>query len=163
MSDRCFVGLGSNLEEPTAQVTNALTELSKLPQTQLRQASSLYASKAVGPGNQPDYINAVACLSTELDPESLLNQLQAIEQAHQRQRTLRWGPRTLDLDILLFAQQTICTERLTVPHPYLPERNFVLQPLLEIAPQLALPDGTRVALLAQYCGTAGLRKLAPQG
>jgi 2-amino-4-hydroxy-6-hydroxymethyldihydropteridine diphosphokinase len=157
------VGLGSNLDEPITQVTSALAELSELPHTQLLQASSLYASKAVGPGEQPDYINAVACLSTELDPEPLLDLLQTIEQGHQRQRIERWGPRTLDLDILLFAQQTLNTARLSVPHPYLPERNFVLQPLLEVAPQLTLPDGTSVARLAQHCGTAGLRKLAPQG
>lgn len=158
----CYIGLGSNLGAPREQVQRALNELDALPQTQLARASSLYRSRAVGPGDQPDYINAVAQLTTRLDPEPLLDALQAIEQAHERQRLVRWGPRTLDLDILLYDDISIASERLDVPHPYLTARNFVLLPLLEIAPELHLADGTSIAAWAQRCGAEGLIKLPAQ-
>ncbi|WP_041522775.1 2-amino-4-hydroxy-6-hydroxymethyldihydropteridine diphosphokinase [Gilvimarinus agarilyticus] len=162
LSHCCYIGLGSNLDEPLEQVTQALQELAALEHTTLLSASSLYRSRPVGPGEQPDYINAVAQLSTELAPEPLLNALQALEQAHQRKRLVRWGPRTLDLDILLYDNLQLNSQRLSVPHPFLAERNFVLLPLMEIAPDLALPDGTRIATLAQRCGNEGLIKLPPQ-
>ncbi|WP_339898518.1 2-amino-4-hydroxy-6-hydroxymethyldihydropteridine diphosphokinase [uncultured Gilvimarinus sp.] len=158
----CYIGLGSNLDEPLEQVTRALQELAALENTELVRASSLYRSRPVGPGEQPDYINAVAQLATRLAPEPLLDALQSLEQAHQRERLERWGPRTLDLDILLYDNVRLNTQRLRVPHPYLPERNFVLLPLLEIAPELSLPDGTSIASLAQRCGNEGLIKLPPQ-
>lgn len=158
----CYIGLGSNLDAPLRQVQQALNELNALPQTQLVRASSLYRSRAVGPGDQPDYINAVAQLATQLAPEPLLDALQAIEQAHQRQRLVRWGPRTLDLDILLYDDTTIASARLSVPHPYLTARNFVLLPLLEIAPELRLANGTSIATLALSCGEEGLIKLPAQ-
>jgi len=158
----CYIGLGSNLCEPIEQIQQALDELAGLAQTQVTRVSSLYRSRAVGPGEQPDYINAVAQLTTQLAPEPLLDALQALEQVHERKRLVRWGPRTLDLDILLYDDTSINTERLSVPHPYLTERNFVLLPLLEIAPNLQLADGTSIATLAQQCGDEGLIKLPAQ-
>jgi len=141
---RCFIGLGSNLENPTDQVIQALKELQDLPDSTLQACSSLYRSDPMGPQDQPDYINAVAMLDTLLTPIALLDQLQALEQIHQRKRLQHWGPRTLDLDLLLYGKQLINCERLTVPHPGLTERNFVLWPLAEIAPDLKFPDGSLI-------------------
>lgn len=151
-----YIGLGSNLENPRAQVEQALVELATTPQSQLLAKSPLYRSAPVGPGDQPDYINAVALLETSLSPLALLDTLQAIEQSHQRVRIEHWGPRTLDLDILLLDQQTIDSERLKVPHPYLTQRNFVLYPLADIAPELQLPDGTNLQERIAQCPRAGL-------
>lgn len=148
---RCYIGLGSNLDTPQQQVARALEELATLPGTRLLTHSSLYRSPPMGPQDQPDYINAVALLETTLDAHSLLDQLQALEQLHQRVRLERWGPRTLDLDLLLYGEETISTERLSVPHPGMHERNFVLWPLSEISPDLALLDGRPLAtLLSEY-------------
>jgi 2-amino-4-hydroxy-6-hydroxymethyldihydropteridine diphosphokinase len=153
-----YIGLGSNLEEPLAQVMRALDELATLPQTRLLAHSALYSSKPIGP-EQPDFINAVALLETELAPLALLDALQAIEQAHQRVRIQHWGPRTLDLDLLLYGDQQIAHERLTVPHPYLTQRGFVLYPLADITPELKLPDGSRLSDLLHQCPADGLIKL----
>jgi len=138
---RCFIGLGSNLNNPTDQLLLALEELRNIPETTQVSCSSLYRSEPMGPQDQPDYINAVAMLETLLPPLALLDQLQALEQAHQRKRLVHWGPRTLDLDLLLYGNEQISCQRLTVPHPGLTERNFVLWPLAEIAPDLKFPDG----------------------
>jgi 2-amino-4-hydroxy-6-hydroxymethyldihydropteridine diphosphokinase len=154
-----YIGLGSNLEDPLAQVTGAFVELAELPLTSLLARSSLYSSHAVGP-EQPDYINAVALLDTQLAPLALLDALQAIEQAHQRVRIQHWGPRTLDLDLLLYSDQVIDEERLTVPHPYLTQRSFVLYPLADITPNLHLPDGTPLADLLSRCPADGLLRLS---
>ena len=151
-----YIGLGSNLENPRAQVEQALEELAAIPQSNLLAKSSLYSSAPVGPGEQPDYINAAALLETSLTPLALLDSLQAIEQRHQRVRIEHWGPRTLDLDILLLDKQTIDSERLMVPHPYLTQRNFVLYPLADIAPELLLPDGTSLQQLIAQCPRDGL-------
>ena len=151
-----YIGLGSNLETPRAQVEQALVELAAIPESKLLATSPLYCSAPVGPGEQPDYINAAALLETSLTPLALLDALQAIEQSHQRVRIEHWGPRTLDLDILLLDQQTIDNERLTVPHPYLTQRNFVLYPLADIAPELRLPDGTSLQQLIAQCPRDGL-------
>lgn len=148
---RCFIGLGSNLEDPISQVSEALKELALIPNTRVINQSRLYRSDPVGPAGQPDYINAVAELHTELSPIELLDALQSIEQAHQRRRLVRWGPRTLDLDILLVDRELIVTERLTVPHPYMHEREFVLYPLAEIAPDLLLPNGESLSTLLARC------------
>ena len=148
---RCFIGLGSNLEDPISQVSEALKELGHIPNTRVINQSRLYRSDPVGPAGQPDYINAVAELHTELSPIELLDALQSIEQAHQRRRLVRWGPRTLDLDILLVDRELIVTERLTVPHPYMHEREFVLYPLAEIAPDLLLPNGESLSTLLARC------------
>jgi 2-amino-4-hydroxy-6-hydroxymethyldihydropteridine diphosphokinase len=154
-----YIGLGSNLDDPLAQVQRAIMELENIPRTNVQATSALYRSSAVGPGEQPDYINAAALLNTELTPLALLDALQAIEQDHKRVRHEHWGPRTLDLDILLLDQQTIDSERLKVPHPYLTQRNFVLYPLADIAPELLLPDGTALKDLLAQCPQDGLERL----
>lgn len=154
-----YIGLGSNLANPRAQVEQAFVDLAALPNSILRSCSSLYSSRAVGPGDQPDYVNAIALLQTELTPLALLDALQEIEQDHRRVRSEHWGPRTLDLDILLLDQQTIDSERLKVPHPYLTQRNFVLYPLADIAPELHLPDGQSLQELIALCPRDGLAQL----
>lgn len=156
---RCYIGLGSNLEEPRQQVSKALEELAQLPDSRLLGASHLYRSDPVGPPGQPDYINAVACLETGLEAHALLDQLQGIEQAHDRVRKIHWGPRTLDLDLLLYGDETISTERLTVPHAFMTERNFVLWPLAEIAPELTLPDGRKLEQLLFLCPVGTLERI----
>ena len=130
---QAFVGLGANLGDKAVTLEAALSALGALPGTQLLQASSFYRSAPVDAGG-PDFFNAVALINTELAPEALLDALQAIEQAHGRERPYQNAPRTLDLDLLLYGDQHIATARLTVPHARLTERAFVLLPLLEIAP-----------------------------
>jgi 2-amino-4-hydroxy-6-hydroxymethyldihydropteridine diphosphokinase len=154
-----YVGLGSNLENPRIQVEQAFSELANIEKTELIGRSRLYRSRAIGPGEQPDYINAVALLSTELTPLELLDALQAIEQAHRRIRIEHWGTRTLDLDILLLDNQIIDSERLKVPHPYLSQRNFVLYPLADIAPNLILPNGIALTELLAKCPRDGLEPI----
>lgn len=155
----CYISLGSNLEDPYAQVTQAIEELRQLADAELVAVSSLYRSDPVGPPGQPDYVNAVAALATDMPAEVLLDQLQAIEQSHRRVRLQHWGPRTLDLDILLYADQQINTERLTVPHAFMHERSFVLYPLAEIAPELTLPGGKPLQQLLDDCPIGTLEKL----
>ncbi|SFM37097.1 2-amino-4-hydroxy-6-hydroxymethyldihydropteridine diphosphokinase [Marinobacter pelagius] len=161
MTTDVFVGLGSNLENPAAQLARAVAELAALPQTTLVAQSPFYASRPVGPQDQPDFVNGAVWLRTDLAPHALLDHLQAIEQAHGRERMRHWGPRTLDLDILLFGQETLDDERLVVPHRELVNRDFALQPLLDLNPDLTLPDGRTVAALRQSCPDNGLRKLPP--
>lgn len=156
-----YVGLGSNLEDPLEQINRAFGELGNLPATQLVARSALYQSRAIGP-EQPDYINAVALLETSLEPLALLDSLQAIEQAHRRVRLQHWGPRTLDLDLLLYGDETIQHPRLGVPHPYLTQRAFVLYPLADIDPNLQLPDGQPLQALINQCPFEGLVRL-PEG
>ena len=156
-----FVALGSNLEDPLRQVNVALQELTALTSTRLSGRSSLYRSAPMGPPDQPAYINAVARLDTRLAPEALLDALQDIEARHGRIRAgERWGPRTLDLDILLYGDRRIDSPRLQVPHPGIAARNFVLYPLAEIAPDLDIPGlGPLPALLAA-CAPAGLERVS---
>lgn len=156
----CYIGLGSNLEDPRLQVSDALVELRDIPNTELLSHSLLYRSDPVGPPGQPDYINAVAKLDTSLEPEELLDALQAIEQAHQRVRIEHWGPRTLDLDLLLYANDQIDTERLKVPHPFMTERSFVLYPLAEIEPNLVLPKGDHLSDILVHCPMGTLEPIA---
>lgn len=137
---RAYVGLGANLDRPRQHVSAAIGELAALPDGQLVARSSLYLSAPMGPKDQPDYINAVVALETRLPPLALLDQLQALEARHGRRRSVRWGPRTLDLDLLLYGDQRLDHPRLTLPHPGLTQRSFVVIPLLEIAPTLRLPD-----------------------
>ncbi|MHB8424479.1 MAG: 2-amino-4-hydroxy-6-hydroxymethyldihydropteridine diphosphokinase [Gammaproteobacteria bacterium] len=148
-----YIGLGSNLERPAAQVQRAFTELSALPETRLVARSRLYRSRPLGPPNQPDYINAVAALQTRLQPLSLLRALRAIECQHGRQREtdLHWGPRTLDLDMLVYGDATLHTPELILPHPGVHERSFVLYPLTEVAPALVIPGHGPVLLLRDRC------------
>lgn len=143
---RVYLALGSNLADPLHQVQSALNALAAIPDTTLVATSSLYRTPPYGPPNQPDFLNAAVALDTRLDAESLLNHTQRIELEQGRVRKAhRWGPRTLDLDIMLFGDQTLNTPRLIVPHYDMHNRAFMLLPLLEIAPELCLPDGTRLA------------------
>ncbi|MFZ7240012.1 2-amino-4-hydroxy-6-hydroxymethyldihydropteridine diphosphokinase [Avibacterium avium] len=144
-----YIALGSNLATPVQQLENALQALQQLPHSQLVAVSHFYQSKPLGPQDQPDYVNAVACLTTTLAPLDLLEQLQRIEQEQGRVRLRRWGERTLDLDILLYGNEIIQSERLTVPHYDMQHREFVIVPLYDIAPNLTLPDGKNVADLVQ--------------
>jgi len=153
---RAYIGIGSNLEQPLAQVKSACKVLAAHPHITLVDTSPWYQSKAVGPGSQPDYVNGAGLLNTALAPEELLDALQAIELAHGRERSVRWGARTLDLDILLIETLTQQTPRLTVPHPRMTERNFVLQPLLDLNPTLQLPDGRHIDHLLNIIGTQDL-------
>jgi 2-amino-4-hydroxy-6-hydroxymethyldihydropteridine diphosphokinase len=156
-----FIGLGSNLAEPSAQLARAVVRLAALPETELVAQSPFYRSRPVGPQDQPDFVNGAVWLRTALTPLALLDQLQSIEQDHGRERRQRWGPRTLDLDLLIYGNETISETRLTVPHPELPNRDFVLQPLLDLAPALTLPDGTPIADLRSKCPDNHLRRLDP--
>ena len=133
-----YVGIGSNLDEPRRQVLEALTELDRLPHTRVVKKSSLYRSAPMGHTDQPDFINAVAQLETGLPAERLLAELQELEARHGRKRSFPNAPRTLDLDVLLFGDLTLDSPTLKIPHPRMHERAFVLKPLLEIAPELAL-------------------------
>lgn len=161
-AERCYIGLGANLVEPVAQLQAAVTALGQLPETELVQVSRFYSSKPMGPQDQPDYVNAVAALDTRLTPLALLHALQQIELAHGRQRKAeRWGPRTLDLDILLFGVQQIDHPELTVPHYGMRLREFVLYPLAELAPDLILPDGVALNSLLQQVPLNGLAPLQP--
>lgn len=155
-----YIGLGSNLQDPALQLREALQSLSRTPGVSRVTVSPFYRSVAIGPGEQPDYVNAVAAIDTTLAPLALLDVLQGIEQAQGRVRgELRWTARTLDLDLLLYGDQIIEHERLTVPHPRMTERNFVLRPLLDLAPDLRLPNGTSAAALQLACGDAGISLL----
>lgn len=147
--NKVYIALGSNLENPQAQLTAALQALNELSDSRLTAVSSFYQSKPLGPQDQPDYVNAVACLETSLTPLALLDELQRIEHEQGRIRLRRWGERTLDLDILLYADHIIQSERLTVPHYDMHQREFVIIPLVEIAPHLVLPNGQSIQTLAQ--------------
>ena len=152
-----YIGIGSNQAEPVKQAEQAIAALKTLPKTRLTNCSSLYCSTPMGPQDQPDYINAVAELDTRLSALELLDALQQIELSQGRVRKEnRWGPRTLDLDILLYGAQEINNTRLTIPHYGIKEREFVLYPLLEIAADLVLPDGSVLSQLAAECDKNGL-------
>ncbi len=154
-----WIGLGSNLDDPVKQIKRALGELAGLEQSRLHAASSLYANPPMGPADQPDYVNAVAWLKTSLPALTLLDALQQIEREHARLRGRHWGPRTLDLDLLLYAQDVIDSARLKVPHPGIAERNFVLYPLAELDGELRIPGMGSVADLCAHCPATGLKKL----
>jgi 2-amino-4-hydroxy-6-hydroxymethyldihydropteridine diphosphokinase len=156
---RCFVALGSNLDQPRQQLQTALQELRHLEGTSIVRCSQGYSSHAVGPGEQPDYINAVAELETRLDADSLLRALQVIESAHGRVRNERWGARTLDLDILLYGEERIERPHLQVPHLRMQDRAFVLYPLHAIAPRLTLPCGTTLESLLARCPRGELQPI----
>jgi 2-amino-4-hydroxy-6-hydroxymethyldihydropteridine diphosphokinase len=156
---RVYVGLGSNLSLPELQLTHAFLALKQIPYSHQFECSPLYKSKAVGP-EQPDYINACSTFVTELKPLELLDALQAIETAQGRTRTLHWGPRTLDLDLLLYGSLTLDTPRLTLPHALLQQRNFVVIPLYDLNPDLILPCGAPIAHLRTKLGHENLELLA---
>jgi len=155
-----YIGLGSNLDNPELQLEKALAALRDIPNTSLVKYSSFYRSMPLGPSDQPDFINAVALLDSGLTAGQLLSQLQSIENRQGRVRNgQRWGPRILDLDILLYGDQVIDEPELTVPHPGIRYRNFVLMPLLELAPDLEIPGLGRVDDLLDAVGCAGITKL----
>jgi len=135
-----YIGLGSNLNDPVLQLLNALQSLQEIPLSKLVKYSSFYRSKALGPQRQPDYINAVAQMETALTAFSLLHEMQSIETRYGRVRGKeRWGPRTLDLDLLVFGSEEIHDIKLIVPHPEIANRNFVLSPLVEICSEMTIP------------------------
>ena len=137
-----YIAIGSNLASPLEQVNAALKALGDIPESHILPVSSFYRTPPLGPQDQPDYLNAAVALKTTLAPEELLNHTQRIELQQGRVRKAeRWGPRTLDLDIMLFGNEVINTERLTVPHYDMKNRGFMLWPLFEIAPELVFPDG----------------------
>ncbi|ELO0982287.1 2-amino-4-hydroxy-6-hydroxymethyldihydropteridine diphosphokinase [Enterobacter asburiae] len=137
-----YIAIGSNLASPLEQVNAAVQALGEIPQSKIVAVSSFYRTPPLGPQDQPDYLNAAVVLETALDAETLLDNTQRIELQQGRVRKAeRWGPRTLDLDIMLFGHETIHTERLTVPHYDMKNRGFMLWPLFEVAPDLIFPDG----------------------
>ncbi len=150
--NHCYIALGSNLQTPAAQLRAAVRAISQLSGSQLGPVSNCYRSPAIGPGEQPDYLNAVLRLDTSLAPETLLDALQGIENQQGRTRGVRWGARTLDLDILLYRDLVVDSGRLQIPHPRMSDRNFVLYPLSDIAGRnLMLPDGRELGTLVSAC------------
>lgn len=161
MTVNCYIGLGSNLADPQTQIDWALAALRALPASYLEAVAPRYRSWAIGPGTQPDYINTAVRLRTDLDPLPLLRALQLLENSRGRQRSgVLWSPRPLDLDILLYGQRQIATPELTIPHPRLVQRNFVLAPLHDLDPELRLPDGSPIARLLARIGCEGIVRLA---
>ena len=155
-----YVGVGSNLEDPRAQVLAAIARLGRLRRTRLLLASSLYRSRPFGPVAQRDFVNAVAGILTQLEPPALLKELKAIESSMGRPEPHeRWGPRIIDLDLLAHGSERRDEVELTLPHPGIVERNFVLYPLAEIAPDLDLPGLGRVADLAAAVTAEGITRL----
>jgi 2-amino-4-hydroxy-6-hydroxymethyldihydropteridine diphosphokinase len=159
MEHKVFVGLGSNLADPQVQVSQAMRELDALPQTRVVKCSSLYRSAPVGYLDQPDFINAVVELRTALSPRDVLGELLALEHRCGRTRDFINAPRTLDLDVLLYDDLRHHEHGLTIPHPQMHLRAFVLQPLLEIAPECVIPGIGAVAEAAARCAGQELERL----
>jgi 2-amino-4-hydroxy-6-hydroxymethyldihydropteridine diphosphokinase len=157
-----FVGLGSNMDDPVRQLHAAIREMGEIPGAALVRVSSLYRTDPVGIVDQPPFVNAVAQVETTLSPHDLLRQLNAIESRHGRIRGQKNGPRTLDLDILLFNEWRIDDEQLTTPHPRMHERAFVLVPLLEIAVAAHIPGRGAARQALDHVGAAGVCKLATE-
>jgi 2-amino-4-hydroxy-6-hydroxymethyldihydropteridine diphosphokinase len=155
-----YIGIGSNMDSPLEQVKRAMLELDALPDTRCIRQSACYRSAPMGPRDQPDYINAVVVLETGLLPMALLHELHKLEQAHGRVRNdSHWGPRPLDLDILLYADEVIDNPDLHIPHPGILQRNFVLFPLYEVAPEIIIPGAGRLADIIRQCSDNGLVRL----
>ena len=155
-----YIGIGSNLSDPRVQVLGALDRIAEIDGVRLVRRSSLYGSPPLGPADQPDYVNAVAGILTRLAPRELLAQLHALERAAGRpEKRERWGPRILDLDLLVYARERSSDSALTVPHPGIVERSFVLYPLAEVAPDLDIPGLGRVADLKQRVAAQSIRLL----
>lgn len=159
-----YVGLGSNMDEPQSNVRAGMDALAALPDTRIERCSSLYRTAPIGFQAQADFINAVCCIATRLPPHELMRQLLDIERRHGRVRSGPvGGPRTLDLDLLLYGNWTSSDPQLIVPHPRLPERVFVLLPLYEIAPDLAVPGYGRIADLLARCADQRVERLDEDG
>jgi 2-amino-4-hydroxy-6-hydroxymethyldihydropteridine diphosphokinase len=155
-----YVGLGSNLDDPPQQVRRALLELDAVPQTRVVKASSLYRSAPMGYASQPEFVNAVAQLETGLAAARLLAELRDIETRQGRSRSFANAPRTVDLDLLLFDELVLQTPELTIPHPRMHERAFVLQPLLEIAPGTIVPGRGHAKNLLKGCAGQKVERIA---
>ncbi|KGQ50650.1 7,8-dihydro-6-hydroxymethylpterin-pyrophosphokinase [Gallibacterium anatis] len=155
-----YIALGSNLNNPLAQLTQAVHTLKQHPDLKVKKVSPFYGSKPLGPQDQPDYVNAVAQIETDLEPLALLDTLQSIENSQGRVRLRRWGERTLDLDILLFNQDVISHPRLTVPHCEMKNREFVIIPLFDIAPNLVFPNGESLSEIAEQFKSHQMWKLS---
>jgi len=156
-----YVALGSNLADPAAQVTAALGRLPGIPGTRLIARSRLWASRPLGPQDQPDFVNAVAGLLTQLDARELLGELQALERAMGRTGpVVRWGPRSIDLDLLAMGSDELSEPAICLPHPGVHERDFVLYPLAELAPELWIPGRGRVEALARRVANRGIVALS---
>jgi 2-amino-4-hydroxy-6-hydroxymethyldihydropteridine diphosphokinase len=155
-----YVALGANLGNPEETVNSAIAALGGIPHSRRVAASSLYRTAPVGLKHQPDFINAVAALETTLAPQALLGELFAIEQQFGRQRSIRNAPRTLDLDLLLHGEAVLATPTLTLPHPRMHERAFVLAPLLEIAPEAGIPGHGAVRTLLEICVDQRIERIA---
>lgn len=162
MSQRCFIALGANLGNPVVTVNAAIAALRELPGARFIAASSLFRTAPVGLKHQPDFINAVVEMIAVSPAPTFLAQLFAIEERFGRQRSVKNAPRTLDLDLLLYGDQLSDDPRLTLPHPRLHERAFVLAPLAELAPQLTIPGHGRVGDLLLRCADQAVEKLLPQ-
>jgi 2-amino-4-hydroxy-6-hydroxymethyldihydropteridine diphosphokinase len=161
---RAYIGLGSNLERPAGQLSRAFTALGRLPASRVVARSSLYRSRPLGDPDQPDYLNAVAIVETGLDALALLDGLQAIEAAQGRIRGAeRWASRTLDLDLLVFGDERLDGPRLTVPHPGLPQRDFVLYPLFEVEPELRIPGAGTLRECLAVCPLRGVERISAYG
>ena len=156
---KIYIGLGSNLDDPQSQLKKAIIAMEMVPSTSVVKTSSFYRSKPVGPQDQPDYVNAVVELGTELSASVLLDYLQAIENEQGRERKVKWGARTLDLDILLFGDEIINDDRLQIPHVEMQNRGFVLLPLNEIFPDCIIPGVGSVSSLLQHDNDDDLVKL----
>lgn len=156
-----YIGLGSNLRDPQQQLNQAKAAIAQLVDTQIKQCSSIYQSPAMTLDNEPqnDYLNAVIAIETSLEAEQLLEQLQRIEDAQGRVRDKRWGARTLDLDILLYAELQQSDEQLNLPHAEMHKRRFVLEPLQQIAPQLRIPAQPDLQTLLQAVQDQPLKKI----
>ena len=156
---RVYLAIGSNLASPLEQVNAALAALADIPESQLVAVSDFYRTPPLGPQDQPDYLNAAVALETALAPEALLDHTQRIELQQGRERKAhRWGPRTLDLDIMLFGEMQIDTPRLTVPHYDMKNRAFMLLPLAQIAPDLRFPDGDKLSELLEKLDHSGISR-----
>jgi 2-amino-4-hydroxy-6-hydroxymethyldihydropteridine diphosphokinase len=156
---KAYIGLGSNLDDPQSQLKKAIIAMEMVSSTSVVKTSSFYRSKPVGPQDQPDYVNAVVELDTELSASVLLDYLQAIENEQGRERKIKWGARTLDLDILLFGDEIINNNRLQIPHVEMRNRGFVLLPLNEIFPDCMIPGVGAVSSLLQEDNAEDLVKL----
>jgi len=156
---RVYIAIGSNLASPLEQVNAALAALAEIPDSQIVAVSPFYRTPPLGPPDQPDYLNAAVALDTDLAPETLLDHTQRIELQQGRERKAhRWGPRTLDLDIMLFGDRQIATPRLTVPHYDMKNRAFMLLPLVHIAPDVCFPDGVKVADILANLDPSGISR-----
>lgn len=159
---KAYIAIGSNLEDPEAQVQDAFEELAMLPKTRLARVSSLYRTAPIGYEDQPEFVNAVAEIETALEPRALLDQLLAIERRHGRVREFANAPRTLDLDIALYEDTTVNEPGLAIPHPRMHDRAFVMVPLAEIAPDAQIPGFGRAEDIAAALDRGGIARIDSQ-